>query len=123
MCQPPAGTFSNVTAFGGIDALFAHNGGTITGTGNLELDVTGDKEFHVVHADGTGSPPGLTAIDMEAGKTVIDMTQLGPANANARGVHVVNLSNHVAARLSTIYHAPRSCAALSGRHQTYQAGC
>jgi hypothetical protein len=37
----PTGTFPNVTAFGGIDVLFAHNGGTITGTGNLELDVTG----------------------------------------------------------------------------------
>jgi hypothetical protein len=83
----PTGTFPNVQAFGGIDVLFAHNGGTITGTGNLELDVTGNEEFHVVHADGTGSPPGSTAITMTTGQTVINMTQLGPANANARGVH------------------------------------
>jgi outer membrane autotransporter protein len=76
-----------VTAFGGIDVLFAHNGGTITGTGPLELTVTGNDEFHVVHADGTGSPPGSTAITMTTGQTVIDLTQLGPANANARAVH------------------------------------
>ena len=37
----PTGTF-DVTLNGGTDALFAHNGGTITGTGNLTLNVTGN---------------------------------------------------------------------------------
>jgi hypothetical protein len=75
----PTGTF-DVSLPNSSDALFAHNGGTIGGTGDLTLKVTGDGEFKVLHALG-GS------ITMDTGQTVIDMTQLGPANANARGAH------------------------------------
>src|SRR5262249_51869830 len=78
----PTGTF-DVSLPNSSDALFAHNGGTITGTGDLTLNVRGDGEFKVLHATGLGS-----AITMTTGQTVIDMTQLGPtASPNARGAH------------------------------------
>src|SRR5258708_33947629 len=68
----PTGTFNESRVGGGtenIATLFAHDGGKITGTGDLTLNlVQGGPENRMLRATGPGS-----LIDMTAGKTVINL--------------------------------------------------
>ena len=79
----PTGTFTRAGDIATeLSILLARNGGTITGTGDLTLNVTGSgtQEYKGLNAVGTGS-----SISMTAGKTVINMPFPTSRGVNIRG--------------------------------------